>query len=129
MAVLLNTGANMKVYGLENPVLTGEHMTLRGHCIPGYQKRGQGSPRACEQIRPSKPQHKTRGYAQGGSGCGAKVTQQGLRERLTQKQVLWRPGKGAGLSEEELGPQQVPRTLLTLSAWLLSQCLLSSGQQ
>lgn len=41
MAVLMNTGANMKVSDLENPVLTGEHMTLRGHCIPGCQKRGQ----------------------------------------------------------------------------------------
>lgn len=41
MAVLMNTGANMKVSGLENPVLTSEHMTLRGHCIPGCQKRGQ----------------------------------------------------------------------------------------
>lgn len=41
MAALMNTGANMKVSDLENPVLIGEHMMLRGHCIPGCQKRGQ----------------------------------------------------------------------------------------
>lgn len=41
MAVLLNTGTNMKVSGLENAVLKDEHMMLRGHCIPGCQKRGQ----------------------------------------------------------------------------------------
>lgn len=67
MAALLNIGANMKVSGLENPVLTGEHMTLRGHCIPACQKRGQVRvlQEHVSRSDTQNPQHKTRGYAQG----------------------------------------------------------------